>query len=68
MAVPASSTSLDWQLEEANTLNINRGALDAGIRKACSQHLLHSDKLLWPPTFFFCKGRNKQEKIISVMN
>lgn len=46
MAVPASSTSLDWQLEKANTLNINRGALDAAIRK-----LVHS--IFWTQTSYF---------------
>lgn len=35
VAVPASSTLSDWQLEEANALNATRGALDADIRSTC---------------------------------
>lgn len=59
MAVPASSTSLDWQLEEANTLNTNREALDAAIRKACSQH---QTSYFGPQHFSFVKEGTTEKR------
>jgi len=71
MAVPAFSTLLDWQLEETKISNINSGAQGVEISSTYFySHFLPSDKLVWLPTFFFCKNGSREEqarKIISII-